>query len=117
VLADSYGGKGTIMLSDAVFVAGALRMSLANSIAVLIIGRFIAGIGIGISAMIVPVYIGESAPKENRGALIAMNGLFITGSQLVAYGICLGCGDNWRLILGLSGVPAAVQLIAMLFST
>lgn len=115
MLADSYGRKGSIMLADAVFVAGALCMSLASSITVLVVGRFIAGVGIGISAMIVPVYIGESAPKEYRGALIATNGLFITGSQLVAYGICLACGDNWRLMLGLSGVPAAVQMIAMLF--
>lgn len=92
-------------------------MSLAWNISILIIGRFIAGLGIGISAMSIPVYLGESAPKQYRGILIATNTLFITGSQLIAYGVCIACGSNWRYMLGISGAPALVQLIAMCYQS
>jgi MFS transporter, SP family, solute carrier family 2 (myo-inositol transporter), member 13 len=51
------------MLADAMFTCGALIMGLAPSINILIIGRLVVGIGIGISSMVVPIYIAEVSPK------------------------------------------------------
>ena len=54
-------------------------MALAPDIEVLIVGRFIVGVGVGIAAMIVPVYLAEAAPPHIRGRIVTTNVLFITG--------------------------------------
>jgi len=36
------------------------------------LGRLIIGVGIGISAVVVPAYIGEMAPDSRRGALVSV---------------------------------------------
>ena len=51
---------------------------------ILLIGRIIVGIGIGIAAMAVPMYIAELAPTDMRGRLVVVNNMFITGGQFVA---------------------------------
>jgi SP family myo-inositol transporter-like MFS transporter 13 len=84
----------------------------------LIIGRFIAGLGIGIASMTVPVYIAEVAPSSIRGALVSADVLLITGGQFVSYGVDLALAnhkDNWRWMLGVSAIPGIVQFIGMFF--
>jgi len=39
------------------------------------LGRFIVGLGIGIAAMVVPVYIAEVAPTSIRGIMLTTNNL------------------------------------------
>lgn len=69
-------------------------MALAFNIFILIMGRFIVGMGIGFAAMIVPVYLAEVSPKELRGIVVSTNILFCTSGQLIAYLICLLFGNN-----------------------
>ena len=59
---------------------------MAGSVTVwmLVIGRVVVGVGIGMAATTVPMYIAESAPAEMRGKLVVVNVLFITGGQFVA---------------------------------
>jgi SP family myo-inositol transporter-like MFS transporter 13 len=52
-----------IMLADSLFTVGALIMGLASSIHMLILGRLIVGLGVGIASMVVPIYIAEISPK------------------------------------------------------
>jgi MFS transporter, SP family, solute carrier family 2 (myo-inositol transporter), member 13 len=72
-------------------------------------------LGVGIAAMVVPVYLSEASPTEIRGSLVTFNVLFITSGQFISYLICLGLGRNWRWMLGLAATPAVLQLIGMLF--
>lgn len=65
------------MISDLLFTIGAFVMMFAPNIPVLMVGRLIVGMGIGIAALVVPVYISEIAPIEVRGALVACDVLFI----------------------------------------
>ena len=58
--------------------------------------------------MVIPCYLGEASPIEIRGMLIACNVLFITSGQFISYLICIAIGSNWRWMLGLAGVPAAI---------
>jgi SP family myo-inositol transporter-like MFS transporter 13 len=112
--ADRFGRKFTILISDVVFIIGALVMALALDIVMLIFGRLIVGFGIGMASMIVPIYLAEAAPSIHRGAIVGTNLFFVTSGQLIAYCVCLACGSNWRLMLGISGVPAVIQFIGML---
>ena len=51
---------------------------MADSVAILMVGRIIVGIGVGVASMIVPVYISEITPTELRGKMVAINNFMIT---------------------------------------
>jgi MFS family permease len=78
-LAEKFGRKKAILASSFVFLIGGALMTAANGkLAVLILGRAIAGLGIGASSLIVPVYIAETSPPSIRGRLV---GIFEIASQ------------------------------------
>jgi SP family myo-inositol transporter-like MFS transporter 13 len=77
--ADRLGRKKTIMIADLFFVAGAFVMAIAPEVGVLIVGRFIVGLGVGVAAMIVPMYLAEASPPKYRGVIVTTNVLFISG--------------------------------------
>ena len=52
----------------------------------MVLGRFVVGLGVGLASCIVPLYIGELAPKEVRGRLVTLNVVAITLGQVLAYG-------------------------------
>jgi SP family arabinose:H+ symporter-like MFS transporter len=82
--------------------------------------RFLGGIGIGMSSMVCPVYIGECAPAAYRGRLGTLFqlgivvGIFLT---LFLNSYIQGFGDQrwnatsgWRWMLGLEVPPACLLL-------
>ena len=78
-------------------------MAAALTSWMLLIGRIIVGVGIGIAAMAVPMYIAELAPANMRGKLVVVNNLFITGGQFIATVIdgafsYLGINVGWRSV-------------------
>lgn len=89
-------------------------MGLAPTILVLIAGRLVAGLGIGIAAMTVPVYLAEIAPKAYRGRLIAANTCSITIGQLVSILVCIGL-KSWRWMFAVSIFPPAVQMLGLIY--
>ena len=62
VISDQIGRKPVIIISDFLFTAGSLIMAFAPEIYVLMIGRIIVGLGVGIASMVVPVYLSEVSP-------------------------------------------------------
>jgi len=70
-VSDKYGRRKVIMGSDVCFTIGALMQAFSSSIAQLMIGRVIVGLGVGIASMIVPVYVSEVSPTAIRGKLVA----------------------------------------------
>lgn len=70
-LAEKIGRKKAIFVAAAVFILGGTLMTASHgNLAMLIAGRAIAGLGIGASSLIVPVYIAETSPPSIRGRLI-----------------------------------------------
>jgi len=61
-LSDGLGRKIVIIFSDLLFVAGSFIMAFSTTIIMLMIGRFVVGLGVGIASMIVPVYLSEVSP-------------------------------------------------------
>ncbi|KAI4334722.1 hypothetical protein L6164_013434 [Bauhinia variegata] len=93
-------------------------MAAAPDPYVLIAGRLLVGIGIGIASVTAPVYIAEASPSEIRGGLVSTNVLMITGGQFLSYLINLAFTQvpgTWRWMLGVSGLPAIIQFLFMLF--
>ncbi|KAF3575430.1 hypothetical protein DY000_02035904 [Brassica cretica] len=115
---DYYGRKKATMFADVVFAAGAIVMAAAPDPYVLIAGRFLVGLGVGVASVTAPVYIAEASPSEVRGGLVSTNVLMITGGQFLSYLINSAFTQvpgTWRWMLGVSGVPAVVQFVLMMF--
>jgi SP family myo-inositol transporter-like MFS transporter 13 len=114
-ISDKVGRKIVIILADILFSLGAVFMMTASSIQALMIGRVIVGLGVGIASLVVPVYLSEVSPIEVRGTVVAVDIVLVTIGQFLASIISLMLATNWRLMLGLAGIPSAIQLLIMLF--
>lgn len=116
-LSDRFGRRRLLLLAGAVYAGGAVGAALAPSAAVLISFRLLLGLAVGVSSVLVPLYLAEMAPTAVRGALTSLNQLMIAIGIFVAYGVTFlfsGSGD-WRMMLGLATVPAAFMLIGLWF--
>lgn len=82
---DAYGRKRATLLADVIFTLGSLGMAAAPDPYVLIFGRFLVGLGVGIASVTAPMYIAEASPSEIRGGLVSTNVLMITGGQFLSY--------------------------------
>uniref|UniRef100_A0A7C9AMC8 Major facilitator superfamily (MFS) profile domain-containing protein n=2 Tax=Opuntia streptacantha TaxID=393608 RepID=A0A7C9AMC8_OPUST len=114
---DTYGRKKATLLADAVFAIGAVVMAAAPDPYILIVGRLLVGLGVGLASVCAPVYIAEASPTEVRGGLVSANVLMITFGQFVSYCVNLAFTEvpgTWRWMLGVSGVPAVLQFCFML---
>ncbi|XP_067349058.1 proton myo-inositol cotransporter-like isoform X2 [Channa argus] len=113
------GRRTCILMASFIFSIGGITLSAAPDKFVLLVGRVIVGLGIGIASMTVPVYIAEVSPPQLRGRLVTINSLFITGGQFIASVVDGAFSylhhDGWRYMLGLSIVPAVLQFIGFVF--
>ena len=77
-VSDVIGRKKVILFADIMFTVGSGMMMQAPSVEVLMAGRLVVGIGVGVAAQIVPLYLSEVAPVEIRGLTISTNIALIT---------------------------------------
>uniref|UniRef100_A0AAQ4PR25 Solute carrier family 2 member 15b n=1 Tax=Gasterosteus aculeatus aculeatus TaxID=481459 RepID=A0AAQ4PR25_GASAC len=119
-LVTTYGRKGTLVrVTLLVFIGGALMgfSRRCRMPAMVILGRFITGVHSGISLSVVPMYLGEIAPKNLRGFLSLVPsihicvGVFI--AQVLGLSELLGKEEYWPLLLSLVVFPTIVQLMLL----
>ncbi|GER26314.1 major facilitator superfamily protein [Striga asiatica] len=115
---DAVGRKWTIGLAAITFQTGAAIMAFAPSFTILMLGRILAGIGIGFGVMIAPIYIAEISPTVARGSLTSFPEIFIN------FGILLGYVSNyalsglsphisWRVMLAVGILPSVFIAFAL----
>lgn len=116
-LADLFGRRTLLIVTALIFAAGAVVCAVAPSPSILIIGRIIVGLGIGLSSGAVPVYISEVSPPDTRGWTVSIFQLAITLGILLAYVVdyVFASIQGWRWMLGLAVVPAAIFASGMFF--
>ncbi|KAL4879278.1 general substrate transporter [Aspergillus karnatakaensis] len=84
--ADAFGRKATIQLGSAVLILGGALCAGAVHMAMFLVGRFIAGVGAGILACIVPIYQAEVSTAETRGAMVCVTGvMYAVGYSLAGW--------------------------------
>lgn len=77
-IADRYSRRTAIQVASVIWMLGALLQTVCNGVALLCVGRVIAGMAIGIASAIVPVYQSEIAAKEIRGRVVSLQQWAIT---------------------------------------
>ncbi|RAH41053.1 sugar porter family MFS transporter [Aspergillus brunneoviolaceus CBS 621.78] len=113
-LGDYAGRKWTIFVGALIFLLGGGLQTGAQSLSYLYAGRAVAGLGVGILVMIVPIYQAELAHPNIRGRITSLQQLMLGVGSLVASWISWGTFINfadddsrqWRVSLGIQMVPA-----------
>jgi sugar porter (SP) family MFS transporter len=115
LLADKAGRKKTGMIAGALFMSGAAIEAFAPGTAVLVVGRFVIGFGVGIASVAAPLYAAELAPRKTRGRFVSTYQLAITMGIFVADLVddVLTESGNWRLMLGGAAIPGLLLLLCM----
>jgi MFS transporter, SP family, galactose:H+ symporter len=116
-LSDRIGRRRVILGAGLLFVAGAVISAAANNLIILLVGRLFVGIAIGVASMLAPLYLAEISPAEDRGAIVSLNQLCITGGILVSYlvGFALASAPGgWRWMLALGALPGIILAAGML---
>jgi MFS family permease len=120
MVGDMLGRRYMIWLAMGLIIVGASLQTSAHTLAHLIIGRIITGLGTGIDSSTVPMYQSELSKREWRGRLVSWEILFIgigivivsSSSENLQVNVKLadkikGILDRlWLLILGRSSVVA-----------
>lgn len=68
-IGDMIGRRRTILYGSMIFFVGGMCQTFANGMPMMMLGRIIAGLGVGALSTIVPVYQSEISPPHNRGKL------------------------------------------------
>ena len=109
---DVFGRRAMLFLCGLLYFVSALGCAMAGSWYVLLISRFIGGVGIGAASVMAPMYIAEISPGRLRGRLVAVTQFNIVAGILVAFFsnyLLVGTGaDNWRWMFGVMAIPSAI---------
>lgn len=118
-MSDKYGRKSMLIITALLFTISAVWSASATTYTTFVIARIIGGVGVGGAILIAPIYIAEIAPPKLRGSLVSLNQLNIVLGISVAYFsnyiIKDWDGENWRWMLGVEAIPAALYFLLLFF--
>ncbi|KAF8317910.1 general substrate transporter [Clavulina sp. PMI_390] len=112
-MADAIGRRKTIIVGTIIFLIGGTLQTAAQNLSMMLGGRFITGMGIGMLAMLAPLYQAEIAHPSIRGRLTTLQQFMLGVGALIASFIGYGCFHGlpgrqaqWRVPLAIQMVPA-----------
>jgi MFS family permease len=104
-LSDRFGRRRVILITALTFVVGALASAFAASVGILLAGRLLIGMAIGVASMLTPLYLAEISPAASWCCDLAQSTLYYSGHpdlllggirlRLHARGLALDDGP-WR---------------------
>ncbi len=130
--ADRFGRKSMLIWAGVFFLMSSIGSAIAGTFFTFIVFRLMAGVAVGIAAMVSPLYIAEVAPVAIRGRMVALNQFALTIGILVAYlsndyigkmlsgesaltGNLLAGVEIWRIMLATATLPSLLFLILLVF--
>ncbi|KAG0135524.1 general substrate transporter [Tuber indicum] len=127
-LGDYFGRKRAIQIGGIIWILGSTIQAAAQNVGMLVVGRIISGICVGITSTIVPVYQSELAPKEVRGRMVSLQQWAITWGILIQYFVQYGSSfygggptnkhqgpAAFRIPWSIQIIPAAILVGGMFF--
>mmetsp|Transcript_37420 Transcript_37420/g.48415 ORF Transcript_37420/g.48415 Transcript_37420/m.48415 type:complete len:591 (+) Transcript_37420:3-1775(+) len=119
---DRLGRKTTVWICCGLYILGTACMALAPNYYILLVGRVVTGLGVGVSFVVVPVYISEITPSEARGMLttcfdVSINmGIvlgYIIGFLVVDLGTSMTKEIKWRLMIAIGGTLPIIVVLSL----
>lgn len=116
VLGQRIGGREALRIMAVLYTVSAIGSASAWNWDVLMLARFIGGVGIGGSSVLGPVYIAELAPAKWRGRMVGMFQINIVLGILLAYlsnyiiTLLHRGSSQWRWEFGVAILPSAIFL-------
>jgi len=118
-ITDKIGRKSAIQVGAIIWIIGSIIVSASQNIPMLIVGRIINGLSVGICSAQVPVYISELAPPSKRGRLVGAQQWAITWGIMIMFYISYGCSyisgtAAFRIPWALQMTPAIILVLGLL---
>ncbi|TGJ81288.1 hypothetical protein E0Z10_g7475 [Xylaria hypoxylon] len=118
--ADMLGRRTTILGSCVVFLVGVVFQVASAGLPLLVVGRVVAGLGVGGVSAILILYMSEIAPRKVRGAIVSGYQFCITVGLLLASAIDYATQNrddstSYRIPISIQMVWALVLSIGLSF--
>jgi sugar porter (SP) family MFS transporter len=119
-LADKLGRKKSVFVGAVISCLGCALQGGAVNIPMIIAGRFIAGVAVGLLSAIVPMYCSEIAVSEDRGKLSGLLQFMLSWGFFIAQWLGYGCFQvdspfQWRFPLSFQVVPGLIMAVGIWF--
>ncbi|KAJ8736482.1 hypothetical protein PYW08_007138 [Mythimna loreyi] len=111
--ADRFGRKTTLLLGAVPFIIGWVLVIVANSVALLYVARMFSGLGYGIVYTVAPMYTGEIATNQVRGALSTLITLMNKVGILAQY--CIGPFVSMQTLAAINLILPVTFVITFIF--
>jgi SP family xylose:H+ symportor-like MFS transporter len=116
---ERFGRKPTLFVIGLLFLVSALGSAMASGPYSFSFFRFIGGLGVGASSVAAPAFISEIAIAQKRGRLVAQYQFNIVLGILIAFVSNylldgFGGSSDWRWMLGVEAIPAAIYCLLVL---
>jgi sugar porter (SP) family MFS transporter len=111
------GRRMTVIISDAIFIIGAILCTVpTHQLGLIYAGRLLTGLGVGGIAAVSPIYIAEISPPAIRGRLTGFFESFYQTGAVIGFWINYGIVHNidpesstaWRIPMGVQLIPAGL---------
>lgn len=115
LLADKIGRRQVFAATLLVYGIATGAAALSTGIAMLIVLRFIVGLGLGAELPVASTLVSEFAPRSIRGRVVViLEGFWAVGwimAAVIGYFVVPLSDDGWRWALAIGLVPAAYALV------
>ena len=116
---EAVGRRMAIIISLILYTIGAALEAGAINFGMIVTGRVILGLGVGLEGGTVPVYVAESVARKYRGNLVSLYQFNIALGEVFGYVVAAIFvnvkSGSWRYMLGSSLVFSTIMLIGMIF--
>uniref|UniRef100_A0A9I9DMB3 Major facilitator superfamily (MFS) profile domain-containing protein n=1 Tax=Cucumis melo TaxID=3656 RepID=A0A9I9DMB3_CUCME len=115
-IADFLGRRRELIIAAGLYAIGSLTTAYSPDLGVLLAGRLLYGLGIGLAMHGAPLYIAETCPSKIRGTLVSLKELFIVLGILMGYlvgSLQINAVGGWRYMYGLSAPVAFMMGLGM----
>jgi len=118
-LNEAVGRRMAIVISLVLYTIGAALEAGAIDFAMMVAGRVILGLGVGLEGGTVPVYVAESVSRKYRGNLVSLYQFMIALGEVFGYVIAAIFVNvktgSWRYMLGSSLFFSTIMFVGIIF--
>lgn len=118
LLADRIGRRQVFALTLLIYGLATGASALAGGLALLLLFRFVVGLGLGAELPVASTYVSEFAPARIRGRIIVILEAFWavgwTASAIIGYFVVPASENGWRWAFVIGAVPALYALVVRL---